>query len=220
VICIEENCTRQVRCRGRCRSHYGKWLEQNRDKVQTRIPRDGICNAAGCERPIFAKGYCGTHYDRQFRHGDLDGLTKTCETCDTRFKPHGRQRWCWECAPDEQARSRIRRYGISAKVYIEMLAAQDGLCAVCRIRPPEAVDHCHATGVIRGLLCLGCNGRLSVVDDRDAVRERRWSRCRVDNVSTVGAGSSLNGSDYPPLHVGDRPQSSQEVESRPDHEEA
>jgi hypothetical protein len=46
-----------------------------------------------------------------------------------------------------------------------MLAAQDGLCAVCRIRPPEAVDHCHATGVIRGLLCLGCNGRLSVVDD-------------------------------------------------------
>jgi len=61
---------------------------------------------------------------------------------------------------------RKRKFGISPDRYAEMFNSQSGLCAICN--QPEtatrlgkvkalAVDHCHNTGVIRGLLCADCN---------------------------------------------------------------
>ena len=54
-----------------------------------------------------------------------------------------------------------------------MLAAQGGVCCLCS-RPPTskrrlAVDHNHATGVVRGLLCHPCNRFLGHVNDSPAM---------------------------------------------------
>lgn len=59
-----------------------------------------------------------------------------------------------------------RNFGISVEQYEALLAAQNNVCAICK--KPErailngkiknlAVDHCHKTGKIRGLLCCACN---------------------------------------------------------------
>lgn len=52
-------------------------------------------------------------------------------------------------------------YGIHVGRYDEMLKAQNGLCAICHNPPKEydslVVDHDHATGYVRGLLCRSCN---------------------------------------------------------------
>ena len=53
-----------------------------------------------------------------------------------------------------------RKYGLTEEHYQVMLAAQGGLCAICRSRPAAHVDHDHESGRIRALLCFNCNGAL------------------------------------------------------------
>lgn len=60
----------------------------------------------------------------------------------------------------------VRRYGITAAQADALFAAQDGLCAICRERPAEHVDHDHASGKVRALLCFNCNGGLGQFRDR------------------------------------------------------
>ena len=49
-------------------------------------------------------------------------------------------------------------YGMTKEQYFAMRDAQNGKCAICET-PTEhlVVDHCHASGVVRGLLCHACN---------------------------------------------------------------
>jgi hypothetical protein len=52
-------------------------------------------------------------------------------------------------------------YGISGEDYWAIYEAQEGRCYICRrgtgARKRLSVDHCHKTGVVRGLLDTGCN---------------------------------------------------------------
>ncbi len=62
------------------------------------------------------------------------------------------------------------RYGIGLDDYEKLLAYQGGVCAICG-GPPDtrdrvfAVDHDHATGRVRGLLCKGCNTAMGHLKD-------------------------------------------------------
>ena len=49
-----------------------------------------------------------------------------------------------------------------------MLEKQNHVCAICGNKDNNkklAVDHCHTTGVIRGLLCSACNTSLGKFKD-------------------------------------------------------
>jgi hypothetical protein len=58
-----------------------------------------------------------------------------------------------------------RRYGITATEADAMLAEQGGLCPICKTAPAAHVDHDHATGAVRALLCFNCNGGLGQFKD-------------------------------------------------------
>ncbi|MFF4815299.1 endonuclease VII domain-containing protein [Kitasatospora sp. NPDC001309] len=60
-------------------------------------------------------------------------------------------------------------YGLTSEEYNLLLAAQGGRCAICQEtrRGNLAVDHCHRTEAIRGLLCARCNGQLLARGARD-----------------------------------------------------
>lgn len=83
----------------------------------------------------------------------------------------------WRCSVatrQSQRRTRLKKLGVSEQDYEKMLNAQGGVCAICG-GPPDtrwkklAVDHCHQTGVVRGLLCMTCNTMLGRL-------EKRWTR--------------------------------------------
>jgi len=52
------------------------------------------------------------------------------------------------------------RRGISIGEFESKLAAQSGVCAICRENPATSVDHSHKTQKVRGILCHGCNAGL------------------------------------------------------------
>lgn len=66
-------------------------------------------------------------------------------------------------------------YGMTPGDYESMLASQGGVCKICGSPPPGPndgrrkrfldVDHCHSTGIVRGLLCGKCNKGLGVMGD-------------------------------------------------------
>lgn len=71
-----------------------------------------------------------------------------------------RERQVWQRLKD--------RYGVTKEQYEQMLANQNGVCGICK-KPCKtnqrlAVDHCHKTGRVRGLLCKSCNMSLGVVE--------------------------------------------------------
>ena len=60
------------------------------------------------------------------------------------------------------------RYGITSADVDAMVERQGGTCAVCDGKP-EHVDHDHATGKVRGILCFNCNQALGNARDDIAV---------------------------------------------------
>lgn len=64
----------------------------------------------------------------------------------------------------------MKQYGITPMEYDDMLERQEYLCAICSTDTPGhkgmfMVDHCHGTGVVRGLLCNTCNSGLGMFKD-------------------------------------------------------
>lgn len=61
------------------------------------------------------------------------------------------------------------RYGITTEQYEAKLLEQNGVCRICGGTNKSGrrlhIDHDHATGVVRDLLCAGCNSGLGGFKD-------------------------------------------------------
>lgn len=80
---------------------------------------------------------------------------------------HWRKRNKERAALAEKKSSLKRKYGLSWEDYVELYNLQKGCCPICgsfmKLLPEKnclistCVDHDHATGKVRGLLCRPCN---------------------------------------------------------------
>jgi hypothetical protein len=128
---------------------------------------------------------------------------KTCSKCSEekpiseyfRRSPKaggGHEAFCKECKRKSYNReyrwNKLKeRYGITKEQYEQMLEAQNGGCAICK-SPSKGgvlhVDHCHASGVVRGLLCPECNKALGLFRDSTDALLRAIQYLRKPNVQT------------------------------------
>jgi hypothetical protein len=132
---------------------------------------------------------------------DIKILNKWCPGClkwkaKTMFGKDGTRlnSWCKECdnayqrayRKDPKHRQKLlerdinrklfKHYGITIEDYNRLLEQQGGVCAICG-RPPVSkrrfhVDHNHKTGVVRGLLCSGCNTAVGGVHEDTNVLQK------------------------------------------------
>ena len=91
----------------------------------------------------------------------------------------GSKRWRLKNPEKIKVRSRDnylkRTHGINYQQKLDLLAAQGGVCQICRTASPGkrgwAVDHNHVTLEIQGILCQKCNVGLGYFnDDADLLR--------------------------------------------------
>ncbi|MFD7257158.1 endonuclease VII domain-containing protein [Streptomyces sp. NPDC059874] len=100
--------------------------------------------------------------------------TKCGKSRAEKFYTSPRGRVCSSCRKQgRRTASRNARiqttYGLTAEDYQRLFEFQNGRCAICREtrKTNLAVDHCHKTEAIRGLLCARCNGQLLARGARD-----------------------------------------------------
>jgi hypothetical protein len=160
------------------------------------------CAFPGCAEPkTRAQGarYCQQHRDETYQR-KLERIRRaTCYMpgCDepkvALFTSTGRRRPYRYCAkhsaeaPQREReqiirRSRERRFGITHGQFLAMLESQGGVCAICGNGNDNgrqlSIDHNHATGAVRGLLCDRCNPMLGYARDRTDVLQAAISYLR------------------------------------------
>lgn len=126
-----------------------------------------------------------------------DGF-KRCSSCRhilpvTDFHAHktqfdGLNTYCKACRKAQNRATHLRRtYGLTEVDLAELIATQGGVCAMCKVRQAEHVDHDHAFGHVRGVLCFPCNASLGHLQDStqlfrngiDYLERTTWQRTLV-----------------------------------------
>lgn len=150
----------------------------------SRVFTSGFSPSCRCGEPGFAhvRGVCRNCYALHQHHewGGEDKKRLYHSNPDSREKTLQKNaRWERRHGYKVKNKDRIymrnvrKKYGLSNVDYEALLQIQGGRCAICwthnsRLAEGERlqVDHSHATGEVRGLLCAGCNKMLGYHEKR------------------------------------------------------
>lgn len=86
-------------------------------------------------------------------------------------------------------------YRLTLEEWEKISAYQEGLCPVCcrpSVNKRLSTDHCHSTGLIRGLLCWKCNYALGIIQD-DVQRLKNLIAYLENPPATIALGGPRYG---------------------------
>jgi hypothetical protein len=128
--------------------------------------------------------HCKNDYQRAYRDNNRDKI-------NARGREHYRNNREKQRAYQAQyfqnvikSRRMEKLFGITFEQYEEMLKKQKGVCIIC-CEPCSsgkrlAIDHDHATGTVRGLLCNRCNRFIGLARDNRLILRRAISYLSED----------------------------------------
>lgn len=179
MTCQVEDCSRKHYAHGHCSLHYARMRKTGAtdpppptgDRWNDRLPfLENEVWCIKCQKCGMAKPIDQFPIARNTR----SGRRATCLACNNAEEKARPKAHRVSAQPGYKRAERFRRiYGITIDEYDQMLADQDGRCAICR--EPSSwnrregdvlpIDHDHATGKVRGLLCHPCNQALGLMRD-------------------------------------------------------
>ena len=96
-----------------------------------------------------------------------DGLYPRCRECHRKYYLANKNKI--------RIRELKSRYGLTLDEYLQLERAQCNACAICGVAQKGsrhlAVDHHHATGKVRGLLCQTCNPMIGLAKETPWILE-------------------------------------------------
>lgn len=140
--------SRKAEGRGLCKSCYDKWLKDN--------------------NPVYKQNQLSNTTQWKLKNPEKMKIITDRRAAKIKNDPNHKLK--------TRESTLKRNYGITLKDYDNMLNAQNGGCAICDRKPNPGknlhIDHCHATGRVRGLLCHQCNWFLGTVDAEPDILSR------------------------------------------------
>ena len=159
-----------------------------------------MVRAATChpDRSLCGRGLCRPCYVKAWANGTLPPKRHRPPTPSRRPDCHpdavheakGLCRSCYQHTYYQQNKERYQRLnrewnkrhplrkplkerGMTYEQFIDMLAAQGGVCAICgRTTERWCIDHDHKTERVRGILCIRCNAGLGQFLDDTALMNK------------------------------------------------
>ncbi len=167
--CNAEGCDRPKRTKGFCGAHYIRWRKHG--DIQSSIP---VQTYATPKLSNIEYEAMRAECQELLRIGK-----KRCYQCKkvkelSGFYPRSRSMerassWCRSCGLNF---ARMRKYGLNAGEFDEILKEQGYCCALCQL-PLDMketrkvhLDHHHQTGEVRGILCMYCNNSIGLFEAR------------------------------------------------------
>ena len=82
-----------------------------------------------------------------------------------------------ECKSCHSFTNRFALYGVRPQIIDDLTKQQNGRCAICGdvLKKRHAIDHCHQTQTVRGILCLNCNSGIGLLRDSPAILQSALS---------------------------------------------
>lgn len=146
-------------------------------KLPERFDSNGerICGKEPCEKPVHSRGLCQSHYRTALRLTRIGGRKLPGPAPDPSAV---RSRHNVDNPTRKRDSAMLRRhnlktvYGITPEDYELMLEGQNHVCAICacdftKTKRRPHIDHDHATGKVRAILCHHCN--LGLGNFRDTI---------------------------------------------------
>lgn len=108
-------------------------------------------NQKFCSRSCRKKAYWRKHPDYRRKHAKLNAEIRSADETRLAYNEY----------------MRLRRYNLTKEQLVELWERQGRKCAICpvEISLDAPIDHDHATGKVRGLLCHKCNRGLGQFED-------------------------------------------------------
>lgn len=123
--------------------------------------------------------FCNTEKELSEYHKNSrakDGLQSSCKDCrkgiNQKWKDNNRESY-----QRVKRKAHVKaKYGVSLEWIDEQLEQQDNKCTLCDTQLHKgkniAIDHCHKTGIVRGIICRPCNSAMGMFNDNPALIER------------------------------------------------
>ena len=125
------------------------------------------------------------------RYKDSTSYFNRCVPCESIRQAKYRA----ENKDKSRCRQLRRNYGITLDEFNIMLKKQDNRCLICDVKvhaiiggdlkgdnkTKACLDHCHATGNVRGILCNNCNKALGLLQDEPSILKQAIAYLEYNN---------------------------------------